>query len=105
MCEKVMTIEDRLAFRNGLPPRKAVSAPSGGQKTWAVPESTVTAGGGDGKSAELLEIFGGETPVYVFFEDTQKVSLAPRSMWVFPNDVLLRQLAEVLGESNVKLVE
>ena len=57
LCEKVMTIEDRLAFRNGLPPRKAVSAPSGGKSTWAVPESTVTAGDGDGKSAESFGNF------------------------------------------------
>ncbi len=57
------------------------------------------------KTQNLLEIFEGQTPVYVFFQDTQKVSLAPRSLWVFVNDVLLRQLMELLGENNVKLVE
>ena len=105
LCEKVMTIEDRLAFRNGLPPRKAVSAPSGGKRPGLYLKVPSRRGTAMEKAQNLLEIFEGETPVYVFFEDTQKVSLAPRSMWVFPNDVLLRQLAEVLGESNVKLVE
>ena len=57
------------------------------------------------KAQNLLEIFEGTTPVYVFFQDTQKVGLAPRSMWVFPNDVLLGQLTEILGEGNVKLIE
>ena len=57
------------------------------------------------RAQNLLEIFEGPTPVYVFFQDTQKVSLAPRSLWIFVNDVLLRQLAELLGEENVRLVE
>ena len=57
------------------------------------------------KAQNLLEIFEGETPVSVFFEDTKKVSLAPRSLWVSPNAVLLDQLAQLLGTGSVKLVE
>ncbi len=57
------------------------------------------------KTKNLLEIFEGQTPVYVLFGDTNKLSVAPRSMWIFSNDVLIKQLCALLGEDSVKLVE
>ncbi len=108
LCERVSTIEERQA-------QKTRSGPSSGKGTVVAAEKGKRPGlylkllSRQGEQMEktqnLLEIFEGQTPVYVFFQDTQKVSLAPRSLWVFVNDVLLRQLMELLGENNVKLVE
>ncbi|MDD3192919.1 MAG: DNA polymerase III subunit alpha [Oscillospiraceae bacterium] len=108
LCERVATIEERMAFRGRPAPAKPsvpAAAPANGKRPGLYLKVPARQGGPMEKVQNLLEIFEGETPVYVFFQDTQKVSLAPRSMWVFANEVLLQQLAEVLGEGNVKLVE
>ncbi|MFQ9847688.1 MAG: hypothetical protein ACLRXC_12765 [[Clostridium] leptum] len=79
-----MTIEDRLAFETVCPAQ-------GGFERRQRPGLYLKyrhGGDSDGKSAESFGIFEGKL-LFMFFEDTQKVSLAPRSMWVFPNDVLL----------------
>ncbi len=49
----------------------------------------------------LLSIFEGSTPVYVFFEDMNKLTLSPKSMWVSLNDVLVKELKHRIGEKNV----
>ena len=51
----------------------------------------------------LLEIFDGTTPVVLYLTDTKKKLMAPQSMWVDANDVLLRELKKVLGDDSVKL--
>lgn len=53
----------------------------------------------------LLSLFEGHTPVYIFFEDEKKLTLAPRKMWVAKNDVLLGELKNKLGEKNVAVRE
>ena len=50
-------------------------------------------------------IFDGPTPLYVYFEDTKKLMLAPTAMRVDVNDVLLRELRKVLGNANVAFVK
>ena len=50
-------------------------------------------------------MFDGDTQVYVFFEDTGKLVLAPQKLWTEPNAVLLAELRRQLGEKNVALVE
>lgn len=105
LCEKAVTIQDRLAWRSGSPVRKPNAGAGSGKRPGLYLRIPSRQGKEMEKAQNLLEIFEGTTPVYVFFQDTQKVGLAPRSMWVFPNDVLLGQLTEILGEGNVKLVE
>ncbi|MDR1354413.1 MAG: DNA polymerase III subunit alpha [Oscillospiraceae bacterium] len=56
------------------------------------------------KAKNLLEIFDGETKVYIVFENEKKLKLAPSRMWVAPNDTLVAELRKVLGVTNVKCV-
>ena len=54
---------------------------------------------------KYMAVFDGTTPVYVYFEHTKKLTLAPKSMWVSVCDALLRALKEELGEKNVVMVD
>jgi len=56
------------------------------------------------KAIEYTSIFEGTTPLYLYFEDTKTLKKAPSSMFVDVNDVLIRELKKLLGESNVALV-
>ena len=47
----------------------------------------------------------GTLPVYIRFVDSGKMVKAPKEWCVTPNEGLLTQLKEVLGESNVAMVE
>lgn len=105
LCEKAMPIEDRLALRSGPSVRREEHGTSGAKRPGLYLKIPSRQGKEMEKAQNLLEIFEGETPVYVFFEDTKKVGLAPRSLWVSPNAVLLDQLAQLLGTGSVKLVE
>lgn len=49
----------------------------------------------------ILAVFGGDTPVYFYFEDTQKYKIAPKQYWVDMNAILFDQLKKILGEDNV----
>ena len=49
----------------------------------------------------VIRVFDGEFPLYVYFEDTRQWMMAPRSLWVSMNDVLRRELSDILGEDNV----
>lgn len=51
----------------------------------------------------LLSIFEGNTPVYIFFEDENKLVLSPRKLWISENDTLIKELKNKLGEKNVVL--
>lgn len=51
----------------------------------------------------LLEIFEGDFPVYMHFEDTGKTVLAPRRMWCVKHELLLEELGRILGGKNVKV--
>ena len=55
------------------------------------------------KAKNLLEIFDGPTPVVLYLTSSKKQLMAPRSLWVDVNDVLLRELKKLLGEESVKL--
>lgn len=55
-----------------------------------------------GRVRLLLEIFEGSFPVYLRVLDSGKMLRAPRSLWVDPNDLLLRELSRCLGDENVK---
>ena len=53
---------------------------------------------------KLLQFFSGETPVYVYFEDEKRLTVAPKNLWVSENSILLDKLHALLGADNVKLV-
>lgn len=55
------------------------------------------------RAENLISIFDGGFPLYVFFKDTGKLTRAPQSLWVSINDVLLSELRKLLGEENVAL--
>lgn len=49
----------------------------------------------------LLKIFEGPIPVYMYFEDEKKLKLAPKSMWSQKNLTLKESLGEIIGVENV----
>lgn len=51
----------------------------------------------------LISIFEGNTPVYIYIEDEKKLFVTPRSLWVFPDPVLLKELENQVGEKNIVL--
>ena len=57
------------------------------------------------KAKKYLAVFDGVTPLYVYYTDNKKLMMAPPSMRVDVNSVLLRELKKILGEENVAFVE
>jgi DNA polymerase-3 subunit alpha len=53
---------------------------------------------------KTLKFFKGETPVYVYFSEDKRTTIADKSMWVSENALLLDKLKKMLGEDNVKLI-
>lgn len=51
----------------------------------------------------LLQIFEGSFPVYMYFDDTKQRMLAPQSLWCAQSDLLVSELERVLGTGNVKV--
>lgn len=51
----------------------------------------------------LLQIFEGDWPVYIRFEDTELMTRTPKSMWTLHNKTLLDELTTLLGEQNVAI--
>ncbi|MBR1778990.1 MAG: DNA polymerase III subunit alpha [Clostridia bacterium] len=49
----------------------------------------------------LISIFEGTEPVYFFFSDEQKLILAPQSLWVNLNSVMISELKRKVGDENV----
>ncbi len=55
------------------------------------------------KVQDLVSIFEGGVPLCYFYEDSKKYESAPRSQWVQPNEMLLKELKQLLGDANVVL--
>lgn len=55
------------------------------------------------KAKQIIDIFDGSTPLFLYLEDDKKLLKAPRNMWVDINDVMLSELSSRLGEENVKI--
>ncbi len=55
------------------------------------------------RAKNLISIFDGNTPVFFYLKDDNKVLKAPRELWVDLNDVLISELKHQLGDENVKL--
>jgi len=56
------------------------------------------------KAKTYLAVFDGTFPVYVYFKDRKKLTVAPQSMLIDPNRALFRHLVGLLGEENVAIV-
>ncbi|MDF1495715.1 DNA polymerase III subunit alpha [Caproiciproducens sp. CPB-2] len=57
------------------------------------------------RAKKYLAIFDGRTPLYIYFVNTKKLVRAPFSMYVSVNDILVRELKNLLGEKNVAVVK
>lgn len=55
------------------------------------------------RAENVLAVFDGTFPLYVYFEDKHKLTRAPQKLWVSVNDVLLDELRGILGKENVRL--
>ncbi len=55
------------------------------------------------KAKNLLELFPGNTKTVFYLMDTNTQMLAPKKLWVSPNETLLSELRVQLGEENVKI--
>ncbi len=53
------------------------------------------------KALNVISIFEGVTPVYVYFEDTRKYTCAPKYLWTFVNTPLIKELQRILGPDRV----
>ncbi|MDD2361659.1 MAG: DNA polymerase III subunit alpha [Oscillospiraceae bacterium] len=64
-----------------------------------------SANGEDYKRACLVtSVFDGGAPMYIRFNDTGKLMRAPKSMAVWPNQIMLDELKRILGEENVVFI-
>lgn len=52
----------------------------------------------------VMDVFAGEEPLYIRFEDSGKLVKTPSSMGVWPHEVLLRELRSFLGDENVAMI-
>ena len=57
------------------------------------------------KAMQITEIFGGNTPLYLYFTELNTLYRTPFSKWVSVNDVMLRELKRRIGEENVSFQE
>ena len=53
------------------------------------------------KVKNLLSIFEGSMPVYIYFEDIGKLTVAPKTLWVTDHPALIQELKRILGEKCV----
>ena len=53
------------------------------------------------KVENLLSIFEGPLPVYIYFEDQKQLTLAPRNLWSMEHELLTCELKRILGDGNV----
>ncbi|MDD2417649.1 MAG: DNA polymerase III subunit alpha, partial [Oscillospiraceae bacterium] len=56
------------------------------------------------RACQITGVFDGSVPIYIRFDDTGKLMRAPKSMAVWPNQVMLDELKRVLGEENVAFI-
>ncbi len=54
------------------------------------------------EAKNLLSIFEGNTPVFLYVEDTKQKMRAPRSLWCVESELLVSELERILGVGNVK---
>lgn len=57
------------------------------------------------RAMQIVAIFDGKTPLYLFLEDRKKLVKAPDSMRVDINEVMLREIQKRIGEENLSIVK
>ncbi|NMA07464.1 MAG: DNA polymerase III subunit alpha, partial [Ruminococcaceae bacterium] len=53
------------------------------------------------KTINILQLFNGTTPVYIYLEEEKKLLLAPKKMWLDYSENVISELKSVLGDKNV----
>lgn len=53
------------------------------------------------RAMRVVDVFDGQTPLYIYCLDTKKLFRAPQKNWVDVNSVLIGELKRILGEHNV----
>ncbi len=56
------------------------------------------------RAKQIIDIFDGSEPLYIFFTESRKLWRTPASMRVDVNDVMVRELKRRIGTENVSLV-
>ena len=57
------------------------------------------------RAKQIIDIFDGSEPLYIFFTESRRLWKTPASMRVDANEVMLRELKRRIGEENVSLVK
>ena len=57
------------------------------------------------RAKQIIDIFDGPVPLYIYFTEIGKLWRTPSSMYVDANDVMIRELKKRIGKENVSLVE
>ena len=97
VAEKITPIEEYSA--NGTTaPRSAQDKPARKGMYLKVPSRSCPQ---FAKVENLLSIFEGSLPVYIYFEDQKQLTLAPRNLWSMEHELLTCELKRILGDGNV----
>ena len=97
VAEKITPIEEYSA--NGTAaPRSAQEKPARKGMYLKVPSRSCPQ---FAKVENLLSIFEGPLPVYIYFEDQKQLTLAPRNLWSMEHELLTCELKRILGDGNV----
>ena len=96
VAEKITPIEEYSA--NGAAPRPAQERPARKGMYLKVPSRSCPQ---FAKVENLLSIFEGPLPVYIYFEDQKQLTLAPRDLWSMEHELLTCELKRILGDGNV----
>ena len=97
VAEKITPIEEYSA--NGTAaPRPAQDKPARKGMYLKVPSRSCPQ---FAKVENLLSIFEGSLPVYIYFEDQKQLTLAPRNLWSMEHELLTCELKRILGDGNV----
>ena len=97
VAEKITPIEEYSA-NGAAAPRPAQDKPARKGMYLKVPSRSCPQ---FAKVENLLSIFEGSLPVYIYFEDQKQLTLAPRNLWSMEHELLTCELKRILGDGNV----
>ncbi len=97
VAEKIVPIEEYSA-NGAAAPRPAQEKPARKGMYLKVPSRSCPQ---FAKVENLLSIFEGSLPVYIYFEDQKQLTLAPRNLWSMEHELLTCELKRILGDGNV----
>ena len=98
-AEKARTNEECRQFRESGKPQPINPAPSVPQSLYLRIDDINTQL--YERARRVLDIFEGRTPVIFYLTKSRRKVMAPSSMWVSLNDVMIKELKYQLGEKNV----